>query len=81
MAFNNDTKEQKRTHFVNLMKSTKDFSGEHLSPISESDVVMLMSHREIIDGLNKRLKDSGFTLQINWSEDNGVTWKQYPQSK
>lgn len=80
MAFNND-KEQKRTHYVNLMKSSKDFTGEHLSPISETDVMMILSHREIIDGLNAKLQGTGFTLQLNWSEDQGSTWKQYPQSK
>jgi len=79
MAFNDTT--PKRTHFVNLMKSTKDFTGEHLSPISESDVVMLLSSKGIIDTLNKKLEGTGFTLQINWSEDQGSTWNQYPQSK
>lgn len=81
MAFGDTNKEQKRAHFVNLMKSTKDFVGEHLSPISESDVVMLLSHKEILDGLNKKLEGTGFTLQINWSEDQGSTWKQYPVSR
>ncbi len=79
MAFN-DNKE-KRVHFVNLMKSTKDFSGEHLSPISEQDVIMLLSHKEILDGLNEKLKGTGFALQVNWSDDQGSTWKQYPQSR
>ena len=36
MAFNDGAK---RVHFINVMKSSKDFAGEHLSPISESDVV------------------------------------------
>ena len=79
MDFNNNS--VKRVHFVNLMKSTKDFAGEHLSPISESDVIMLISHKEIVDGLNAKLKDSGFAIQINWSEDQGSTWVQYPQSR
>lgn len=79
MAFNDNS--VKRVHFVNLMKSTKDFSGEHLSPISESDVVMLLSSKGIIDSLNEKLKDTGFMLQINWSEDQGTTWKQYPVSR
>ena len=78
MAFND---KEKRVHFINLMKSTKDFSGEHLSPISEADVIMLLSHKEIVDSLNEKLKDTGFTLQINWSEDQGQNWQQYPQSK
>ena len=79
MAFNDNT--TKRVHFINLMKSTKDFCGEHLSPISESDVVMLLSHREILDSLNKKLEGTGFTLQLNWSSDQGSTWEQYPKSR
>ena len=70
-----------RYHFINMMKSTKDFCGEHLSPISESDVIMLLSHKDIVDALNEHLKGTGFTLQINWSEDQGSTWSQYPQSR
>ena len=79
MAFNDN--QQKRTHFVNLMKSSKDFCGEHLAPISEQDVIMLLSHREILDSLNKKLEGTGFTLQINWSSDQGSTWEQYPKSR
>lgn len=71
----------KRVHFVNLMKSTKDFSGEHLSPISEQDVIMLLEHKDIIDTLNKKLEGSGFNIQVNWSSDQGSTWQQYPQSR
>lgn len=78
MAFNDGAK---RVHFINLMKSSRDFAGEHLSPISESDVVMLLSKREILDSLNEKLKGTGFTLQLNWSEDQGSTWKQYPLSR
>ena len=81
MAFNDTTNTPKRVHFVNLMKSTKDFAGEHLSPITESDVVMLLSHREILDSLNKKLEGTGFTLQLNWSENQGTTWQQYPESR
>lgn len=81
MAFNDTTTTPKRVHFINLMKSSKDFTGEHLSPISETDVMMILSHKEIIDGLNAKLQGTGFTLQLNWSEDQGSTWKQYPQSK
>ena len=81
MAFNDTTTTPKRVHFVNLMKSTKDFAGEHLSPITESDVVMLLSHREILDSLNKKLEGTGFTLQLNWSENQGTTWQQYPESR
>lgn len=81
MAFNDTTTTPKRVHFVNLMKSTTDFCGEHLSPVTESDVIMLLSHKEILDGLNEKLKGTGFTLQINWSENQGQNWQQYPQSK
>lgn len=80
MAFNNDSS-VKRVHFVNLMKSTRDFSGEHLSPISEQDVVMLLGKKEILDSLNSKLRDTGFSLQINWSADQGKTWQQYPLSR
>lgn len=76
MAFDNDAK--KRVHFINLMKSSRDFAGEHLSPISESDVVMLLKRKDILDSLNKKLAGTGFCLQINWSEDAGQHWQQYP---
>lgn len=75
----NDT--NKRVHFINLMKSSKDFAGEHLAPISENDVVMLLGKREIIDELNEKLKGTGFSLQVNWSSDQGSTWEQYPKSR
>ena len=78
MAFNDSVK---RVHFVNLMKSSKDFCGEHLAPLSEQDVIMLLNHREIIDTLNTKLKDTGFTIQINWSDDKGNSWSQYPVSR
>ena len=81
MAFGDTSKEPKRMHFVNLMKSSKDFTGEHLAPISESDVIMLLSNKGIIDELNKRLEGSGFKLQLNWSDDQGKSWSQYPQSR
>lgn len=77
MAFNDTTK---RVHFINVMKSTKDFSGEHLAPLSEQDVIMLLNNKEIIERINKKLDGSGFSIQINWSEDNGSTWVQYPKS-
>ena len=78
MDFNNNIK---RVHFINLMKSTKDFSGEHLSPMSEADVMMLLNHKEIVDSLNEKLKDTGFSVQLNWSENQGQNWQQYPQSR
>ena len=77
MAFNDN----KRVHFINVMKSTRDFSGEHLSPISETDVMMLINHKEVIDGLNEKLKDTGFSIQLNWSDDQSSTWQQYPVSR
>ena len=70
-----------RFHFVNLMKSSKDFCGEHLAPISEQDVVMLLNSKGIIDSINEKLKDTGFTVQLNWSEDQGNSWSQYPKSR
>lgn len=79
MAFG-DSKEPKRTHFLNVMKSTKDFSGEHLSPISEADCIALISNKGIIDSLNKKLEGTGFSIQLNWSED-GSSWTQYPVSR
>ena len=79
MAFNDNT--TKRVHFVNLMKSSKDFSGEHLAPLTETDVVMLLSSKGIIDTLNKKLEGTGFSVQINWSEDQGNSWQQYPVSR
>lgn len=78
MAFDSNNK---RVHFVNLMKSTKDFSGEHLSPLTEQDVIMLLGKKEILDSLNQKLSNSGFSLQLNWSDDQGSTWKQYPLSR
>lgn len=80
MAFG-DNKEPKRVHFINLMKSTKDFSGEHLAPLSETDCINLISNKGIIDGLNAKLKDTGFSVQLNWSENDGKTWTQYPVSR
>ena len=70
-----------RYHFINVMKSSKDFSGEHLSPISETDVIMLINSKGIIDTLNKKLDGTGFTIQINWSSDQGQNWQQYPVSR
>ena len=55
MAFNDTTTTPKRVHFINLMKSSKDFTGEHLAPMSETDVMMILSHKEIIDGLKEKL--------------------------
>ena len=77
MAFNDSVK---RVHFINVMKSSRDFSGEHLSPITEQDVIMLLSNKKILDSLNEKLNGTGFMIQINWSDDQGSTWTQYPKS-
>ena len=74
-------KDVARYHFINLMKSTRDFSGEHRSPISEQDVIMLLSNKDIVDILNEKLKDTGFSVQLNWSENQGQNWSQYPVSR
>ena len=73
-----------RYHFVNLVKVTKDFLGEHCSPLSESDCVMLCQKKDVIDGINAALVAAGLTglkVQLNWSEDQGSTWVQYPKSR
>ena len=70
-----------RFHFINVMKSSKDFSGEHLSPISEQDVIMLLNNKGIVDTLNKKLEGTGFSIQLNWSENQGQNWSQYPVSR
>ena len=72
-----------RYHFVNVVKVTKDFLGEHFSPLSENDCLALVSHRDIVDSINKALESAGIEglrVQLNWSEDNGNTWVQYPKS-
>lgn len=73
-----------RFHFINVVKVTKDFLGEHCSPLSESDSIMLCSQQSIIDSINEALKASGIDglkVQLNWSEDQGKTWVQYPKSR
>ena len=73
-----------RYHFVNVVKTTKDFLGEHCSPLSESDCLALCSHRDIVDEINEALKKAGvegLRVQLNWSEDQGSTWVQYPKSR
>lgn len=73
-----------RFHFINIVKVTKDFLGEHCSPLSENDCVMLCSQQSIIDSFNEALKASGIDglkVQLNWSEDQGKTWVQYPKSR
>ena len=73
-----------RYHFVNLVKVTKDFLGEHYAPLTESDCMALCSSTNIIDSINEALQSAGIEglrIQLNWSSDNGATWVQYPKSK
>ena len=73
-----------RYHFVNLVKVTKDFLGEHYAPLSESDCLALCKQTGIIDSINKALKDAGIEglrIQLNWSENQGNSWTQYPKSR
>lgn len=73
-----------RFHFVNLVKITKDFLGEHCAPLSETDCAMLIQKKDVIDKINKALADAGIDglgIQLNWSEDQGSTWTQYPKSR
>ena len=72
-----------RFHFINVVKTTKDFLGEHCSPLSESDCTALCAQTSIIDAINKALGKAGIAglkVQLNWSTDNGNTWVQYPKS-
>ena len=73
-----------RYHFINLVKVTKDFLGEHFSPLSESDCLALCKQTGIVDSINEALKKAGIDglkVQLNWSDDQGSTWVQYPKSK
>ena len=73
-----------RYHFVNVVKTTKDFLGEHCSPLTESDCTMLCEKTGLVDSINAALKAAGITglkVQLNWSTDQGKTWVQYPKSK
>ena len=73
-----------RFHFVNVVKVTKDFLGEHCSPLSESDCVMLCEQKDLVDSINKALVAAGIDglkVQLNWSDDQGSSWVQYPKSK
>ena len=73
-----------RFHFVNVVKVTKDFLGEHCSPLSESDCTMLCEKLDVVDSINKALEAAGINgikVQLNWSNDQGSTWVQYPKSR
>ena len=72
-----------RFHFINVVKVTKDFLGEHCSPLSESDCMALCAQTKVIDEINEALKSAGIDglkIQLNWSSDQGSTWVQYPKS-
>ena len=73
-----------RFHFVNVVKTTKDFLGEHCSPLTEGDCTVLCEQTGIIDSINKALLSAGIEglkVQLNWSDDQGSTWTQYPKSR
>ena len=73
-----------RFYFVNVVKTTKDFFGEHYSPLTESDCLALCSQTTIVDSINAALSKAGIEdlkVQLNWSEDQGSTWTQYPKSR
>ena len=73
-----------RYHFINIVKVTKDFLGEHCSPLSESDCTMLCTSTGIVDSINQALEKAGIDglkVQLNWSDDQGSTWVQYPKSR
>ena len=73
-----------RYHFINLVKVTKDFLGEHCSPLTESDCTMLCEKTDLVDSINAALAAAGIDglkIQLNWSSDQGSTWVQYPKSR
>ena len=73
-----------RYHFINIVKVTKDFLGEHFSPLTESDCNVLCEKQSVIDSINAALVTAGIDglrIQLNWSEDQGSTWVQYPKSR
>ena len=77
-------KDNSRYHFANLVKVTKDFLGEHCSPLTETDCMALCSSTNLVDELNSALEKAGITglkVQLNWSNDQGQSWVQYPKSR
>lgn len=73
-----------RYHFINVVKTTRDFLGEHCSPLTEADCTMLCQKKDLIDSINAALVAAGIEglkIQLNWSEDQGSTWTQYPVSR
>lgn len=80
MKDNNST----RYHFVNVVKVVKDFLGEHCAPLSETDCLALCQQKDVIDKINAALVAAGLDglgVQLNWSEDQGNSWTQYPKSR
>ena len=72
-----------RYHFVNVVKTTRDFLGEHCAPLSETDCLALCKQTNVVDSINEALKSAGIDglkIQLNWSEDQGSSWVQYPKS-
>ena len=72
-----------RYHFINVVKVTKDFLGEHCSPLTESDCTMLCMKKDLVDSINQALENAkieGLKVQLNWSDDQGNSWVQYPKS-
>ena len=72
-----------RFHFVNVVKVTKDFLGEHYSPITEADCMALCEKTNLVDSINAALVAAGIEgikIQLNWSSDQGTSWVQYPKS-
>ena len=73
-----------RYYFINVVKVTKDFLGEHYAPLTEADCLALCSKSNIVDSINKALEKagvSGLKVQLNWSDNNGQSWTQYPKSR
>ena len=73
-----------RYHFVNVVKITKDFLGEHYAPLTEGDCMSLSKHTDLIDSVNAAIVAAGIEglkVQLNWSEDQGQSWTQYPKSR
>lgn len=73
-----------RYYFINVVKVTKDFLGEHCSPLTEADCKMLCEKRDVVESINAALVAAGIDglkVQLNWSEDQGKSWTQYPQSR
>ena len=73
-----------RYHFINVVKTTKDFLGEHFAPLSEADCMALCKHTDLVDSINAAIVAAGIEglrIQLNWSENNGQSWVQYPKSK